>query len=88
MAKTQNRCWYCGKRGMTDAPELGRGWLKCPKCGTTYIQPPKTTPHYDLVIKEGNPAAGESKYRPSAGLTQAVSKTRQARERVVSDSPS
>jgi len=31
-------CWYCEKAQMKDALDMGSGWVKCPKCGATWIE--------------------------------------------------
>ncbi len=36
----KKECWFCGRKLMEEAPELGKGWFKC-ECGATDIELPK-----------------------------------------------
>ena len=33
-------CWFCGRKLMGEAPDLGAGWFRC-ECGATWIEVPK-----------------------------------------------
>lgn len=35
------KCPYCLWPKMDDAPDLGKGWFKCPSCGATWIEMPQ-----------------------------------------------
>jgi len=38
MKKDSTVCWYCGEATLQPCPELDSGWLKCPKCGATWVK--------------------------------------------------
>ncbi len=64
MKKESKVCWACGKATMKLAPELGKDWLKCSKCGATDLPNP-TMPGRTALGSPYRTKEGRTHYHPA-----------------------